>query len=192
MIDPFNLTKFDRSHDELEELLLFSIAAANKPAKLTAAKVDWFLRDNYCKRRRGSPCKKLRMLIKTGLLEKQLKWSRLSPYKKNTIACYNLSELPWSLNDITLDQLLSIHGVGEKTARMFLLYSRPNQKIAVLDTYVLQWLKHRGHDVPKHHPTGPTYKRLEISFLNEARALGTTPLELDRKIWTSNAIGSPQ
>lgn len=192
MIDPFNITNFNRTHAELEELLLFCIAAANKPAKTTATKVDWFLRQQHCERRRGSPFKKVRSLIRAGLLEKQLKWARLSPYTKNRVACYNLSELPWYLDEVTLDQLLTIHGIGEKTARMYLLYTRPNQSLAVLDVHVLRWMGARGHVIPKWHPTGNVYRKLEVSFLNECLAAGKTPVEMDREIWTSNAIERPQ
>ena len=192
MIDPFNITNFNRTNAELEELLLFCICAANKPAVQIATKVDWFLRQQHCEKRRGTPFKKLRMLIRAGLLEKQLKWARLSPYTKNRVACYNLSELPWYVSDITLDQLTQIHGVGEKTARMFMLYSRPAQNFAILDTHVLRWMKNRGHEVPKWHPTGNVYRKLEISFLNECTAAGKTPWEMDREIWQANAIGRPQ
>lgn len=187
MIDPFNITNFNRTHAELEELILFSVFAANKPAKVTATKLDWFLTQQDCKRRKGSPLKKVRSLILARLLERQLKWARLSPYKKNIIACYNLSELPWYLDEITVDQLTQIHGVGEKTARMFLLYSRPDQRLAVLDTHILRWMRERGHEVPKWHPTGNVYRKLEVSFLNECTAAGKSPLEMDREIWTSNA-----
>lgn len=190
MIDPFNITNFNRTHAELEELLLFCIFAANKPAKTIATKLDWFLTQQHCQHRRGPPLKKVRSMIRAGLLEKQLRWSRLSPYTKNRVACYNLSELPWYLDDIALDQLLQIHGVGEKTARMFLLYSRADQSLAVLDVHILRWMKGRGHEVPKWHPTGNIYRRLEVSFLNECLAAGKTPVEMDREIWTTNAIGS--
>ncbi len=189
MIDPFQITNFNRTHAELEELILFSIFAANKPAVQIATKLDWFLTQQHCVRRRGPPLKKVRSLAHADLLEAQLKWARLSPYTKNLAACHQLASLPWYLVEITVDQLTEIHGVGEKTARMYLLYSRPDQHVAVLDTHVLRWMKGRGHNVPKWHPTGNVYRRLEIAFLNECHAAGVTPLEMDRQIWTTNAIG---
>ena len=183
---------FNRSTAELEELLLFSIFAANKPAKLTATKPEWFLTQYHCELRRGSPFRKLRSLIVGAKLEAQLKWARLSPYTKNLAACRQLARLDKSLGEISLNELLQVHGVGDKTARMFLLYSREDQPYAVLDTYVLSWLKRQGHEVPPHHPTGNVYRRLEIAFLDEADKLEMTALELDRAIWTNNAIGSDQ
>jgi thermostable 8-oxoguanine DNA glycosylase len=190
MIDPFNITNFNRTHAELEELLLFCVFTANKGATATATKLDWFLKDRYCNRRRGSPLKKLRSLLRAELLEKQLRWARLSPYVKNIAACHQLASLPWYLDEITLEQLTTIHGIGEKTARMYLLYSRPDQRLAVLDVHVLRWMRSRGHSIPKWHPTGNVYRKLEISFLNECKAANKTPVELDREIWTTNAIGS--
>ncbi len=190
MIDPFNLTNSNRSHAELEELLLFSIFVANKIATATATKLDWFLTQQHCEHKRGSPFSKLRSLIIDRKLEKQVKWARVSPYKKNLIACEQLARLGRNLEGMTLYDLLQIHGVGDKTARMFLLYSREDQPYAVLDTYVLRWLRGLGHTVPMHQPTGPQYRRLEVTFLNEADNLGVTPLQLDRQIWTTNAIGN--
>jgi len=190
MIDPFNITNFNRTQAELEELLLFCIAAANKPAKLIASKLEHFLTQQHCKRRRGLPTQKVRSLIRADLLEKQLKWARLSPYIKNIRAFTDVVELQSCLSEITLSELLQTHGIGDKTARMFLLYTRPDQRLAVLDVHVLRWMGARGHTVPKWHPTGNVYRKLEISFLNECLAAGKTPVELDREIWTTNAIGN--
>ena len=190
MIDPFNLTNSNRSHAELEELLLFSIFVANKVATATATKLSWFLYYYHCERYTTSPFSRLRRLVHHQRLEAQLRWARVSPYKKNLIACKQLARLKTDLQEITLHELLQIHGVGDKTARMFLLYSREDQPYAVLDTYVLRWLRDLGHEVPMHQPTGPQYRRLEVKFLNEADSLSMTPLQLDRQIWTTNAIGS--
>jgi hypothetical protein len=36
MVDPFAITKYDRSKSELEEMLLFCVLVAGKPARRTA------------------------------------------------------------------------------------------------------------------------------------------------------------
>lgn len=190
MIDPFNITNFDRTHAELEELLLFCIAAANKPAVTIATKLSWFLYYQHCERCRTSPANRVRRLIKNGKLEAQMRWARLSPYKKNIRAFTEVADLRTPLSEIALTELVHIHGIGDKTARMFLLYTRPDQRLAVLDVHVLRWMGARGHVVPKWHPTGNVYRKLEIGFLNECLAAGKTPVEMDREIWTTNAIGN--
>ena len=43
MIDPYNITKYDRTQNELEEFLLFCIVVAGKTAYIQSRKLDEFL-----------------------------------------------------------------------------------------------------------------------------------------------------
>ncbi len=76
-----------------------------------------------------------------------------------------------------------IKGVGMKTARFFVMHTRPNQQYACLDTHILQWLGEKGHIVPKTTPQGDKYLALEKVFLDYCREMGKTPAELDLQIW---------
>ena len=88
----------------------------------------------------------------------------------------------------TVENLEKIPGFGPKTARFFILHSRPNQKVACLDTHILKWLKEKGHDVPKASPQNPkTYARVENLFLDECEKCGKTPAQLDLEVWKSKA-----
>jgi len=81
---------------------------------------------------------------------------------------------------------MSIHGVGPKTARFFLVHSRPDQEYVILDTHVLAWLKEKGVDVPKSTPSGESYLRIEKVALCLFRAYFGKSLDLaaiDLLIW---------
>lgn len=85
----------------------------------------------------------------------------------------------------TVEDLEAIPGIGPKTSRFFLLWTRPGVEFAALDTHVLKWLREQGYDAPKATPTGRKYQELEKAFLDEARKRGKTARELDEEIWTA-------
>jgi hypothetical protein len=89
--------------------------------------------------------------------------------------------------DITrcnVGELEKIFGIGKKTSRFFLAYTRPHTTIyAILDTHILNWMAEQGHAVPKQTPQGKQYDFVEKKFIWEARQRRVTPLELDRFIW---------
>jgi len=86
------------------------------------------------------------------------------------------------------ERLERIPGIGPKTARFFVLWTRPEARHAVLDRHVLRWLRKLGHEAPENTPATPgVYRRLEEAFLAEARRRGLTPRELDWSIWSAAA-----
>jgi len=87
----------------------------------------------------------------------------------------------------SLEDLMNVHGVGQKTARFFLLHTRPNCQCAVLDTHILKWLReNQVVDVPQSTPTNvKQYLALEKQFLFLAR--GNFPFmsiaDIDLTLW---------
>jgi thermostable 8-oxoguanine DNA glycosylase len=74
------------------------------------------------------------------------------------------------------------------------MHSRPNQRIAVLDTHILHWLRDQGVAAPKTTPLkgSKKYKDLELTFLTLADKLGEDPAILDLRIWNEysrNGLG---
>ena len=70
------------------------------------------------------------------------------------------------LDSVTLEELLKIPGVGNKTARFFLMHSRPGFKGAVIDTHIHGWLeKVCQTDLPKPTTTAK-YLSLERLWLS--------------------------
>lgn len=92
------------------------------------------------------------------------------------------------LDNITVESLMKVPGIGPKTARMTILYYEPGANVVPLDTHILKWLKAQGYNAPKSTPTGRRYLELEKAFIAEARKRKMTVRALDTEVWKSYAI----
>lgn len=178
MIDPSKVTKFNRTHEELEEFVLFTICVAGKTAKIQAKKLDQFLRNNDGL---DEPFKCIKRLIKEDRLMNEIKKVKLGQYSRLYESFKQISNL--NLKTCTIQDLEKIKGIGPKTARFFMLHSRPNQKIAVLDTHILKYMGSLGIKVPKSTPAGKKYQELENKFIQLAESKGKNIADFDLEIW---------
>ncbi len=188
MVNPHEPTNFSRTADELEEFFLFCICVAGKNAEQQAVKLDTFLR--FIKgRRKISTFEAIAKMwvqdLRAALIHSKLgKYDLLSRgfrYAARELSQDALRNARWSLLEM-------VPGVSWKTAKFFILHSRPAQKIAVLDTYVLKFLKQRFPTmrVPKSSPQHPDhYEVLESLFLAECFRLGVSPEVADLTCWRS-------
>ena len=184
MIDPFKITNFKRTDEELEEFWLFCLCVAGKTAAIVAKLHNDFLTGT---RYQGSPFTKVQKMAKNGVLLDNLKRARLGQYGKLVKSFTETVNANLDLRKCTFKDLEEIHGVGPKTSRFFLLHSRPNQKIAVLDVHVLAYLKTKGYDVPKTTPDKKRYAEIEQMFLAEAKKQKLSIADFDLKIWSERA-----
>jgi len=183
MIDPHNITKFNRTQEELEAFWLFSVLVAGKNAKVQAGKLSGFL---YNPVSDLSPFQLITHLCIWGNLRRRMEDHKLGQYNR-IIQCFEQS-IDLDLRTCTIDELEAIHGVGPKTARFFLLHSRPKQRFAVLDTHILKWIKeYLDPTAPKNTPNGKRYAELEQTYLNHCDTTGCNPADLDLLIWSSYA-----
>ena len=158
MIDPLNVTDFARSQDDLEQFWIFCIAVAGKNADQTAAKVAALLAPRPAGQ---TPLAYLRSLGPS--LRNALVVCRTGQYDRIARALAESFDL--DLRTAPIDALQRVHGVGPKTARFFVLHSRGEARVAVLDTHVLKWLKRlKVKDVPQHTP-GSLKRYLELEAL---------------------------
>ncbi|MDW9478838.1 hypothetical protein GOB57_09090 [Sinorhizobium meliloti] len=181
MVDPFKITDFNRDDAALQEFWLFCVAVAGKKATMIAGKIDEFL---SLKAPGELPFDYVRRLDAEGRLEAAMKGVRLGKYDllgKSWPAIVS-PEAP-DLRTAEADELQDIHGVGFKTSRFFVLHSRDDANVAVIDTHVLKYLKSRRHRVPETIPVGKEYLRLEQLMLKYARAAGMTMADFDLTIW---------
>jgi thermostable 8-oxoguanine DNA glycosylase len=180
MINPTTITNYNRTQSELEEFLMFSIMVAGKSAKQTALKLNQFLNMREdCE----SPLEFLDNLIHEGRLYDAMKNCRLGQYGRLAKAFQGIVQLRNKLHKASVNDLEAITGIGPKTARFFILHSRENVRLAVLDTHILKWLKLHGENAPKTTPTGKKYAMLEQAFLNYAWKYEMEPATLDLHIW---------
>jgi endonuclease III-like uncharacterized protein len=200
VIDPYDLTKpWDAVR--LQEWFLFGVCVAGKSAKQTAAKVEAMLKDMRFQKTelfgRGSmlvQCENLTPFacvdcaVRRGKLGYYLRKHKLGQYGRINKAFRGMIKI--SPETVTLNELEQIHGVGAKTARMLLLYTRPDQEMIPLDTHVLKWLHAHGYDAPKSTPPpGKKYRELELAFIREGKKRGLTAKEWDTKVWQQYAKG---
>lgn len=186
MVDPTIITKFDRTKEQLEELLLFCILVAGKTASIQAKKLEEFLHKDNLKK---SPFEILNHYNKKGILLDKIKDSKLGQYRRLEKAFVEVLGL--DVNNCTIEQLEAITGIGPKTARFYILHSRINQKVAVLDTHVLKWLRDElGIHTPKSTPSSKRYLELEKAFLNYCQIHKKDPAKFDLEIWNKYSIKS--
>ena len=116
------------------------------------------------------------------LLSAWLQMTKLGQYTRIYNALLGLIKL--DLKACTVEDLESVHGIGPKTARFIIMHSRPNQRLATLDTHILRWMRDQGIEAPKATPQSQKlYKELEDKFLTLCDESAILPSQLDLKIW---------
>jgi len=180
---------YDRSDSELEYFLMFAICVAGKTAKQIKIALNKFLAEGFANGI-GSPFDILRHYIATEVLYEQMKESGLGQYTKLAKAFVQITNDDFNLRECSLDDLMGVHGVGPKTARFFLCYTRPNQPYAILDTHILRYIREKlSVYTPPATPTGAKYLELEKVFVKHAQSKGYEPVQLDLQIWEKNSRG---
>lgn len=197
MIDPFNITNYNRTDVELEEFWLFCLAVAGKKATMMAEKVDEYLRPIHSKESifktpfelinyqslgfgAGSALDLSLRAVKMGKYALLKKGFEESAKKGNS----------WFRTASAEDIRQNITGAGYKTSRFFTLHSRQNEQVAVIDTHMLKYLNHIGApNVPSGIPVGPDYLRLEAILLAEAKKKKMAMADFDLAIWSHYAGG---
>ena len=162
-----------------EHQLIYSVIVAGKSAS--------FAQDAIARlfRRGDPPFDTVRAWVRKGCLLRKLKTARTGNYTKLSKALRQLvSAENLDLTQCTVEDLEVVHGIGPKTARFFVLWTRPDAQCAALDVHILRWLRSLGYDAPRQTPASrKRYYELEEIFLKEAAIRRLTPANLDRKIW---------
>lgn len=186
LIDPHNITNYNRSKRELQTFWLFCVLVAGKNSVIQARKLNDFLSE--------APYNQLPLVYIDNLLGSHNLHEKMVEHKLGQYGrlykCFEDSMQYSDLLDVVgVGDLESIYGVGPKTARFFLLHTRKDQQHAVLDTHILRWMgKQFDVRLPKATPQGKLYQRIERMFLNYCREQNLSPAELDLRIWSSAAI----
>jgi thermostable 8-oxoguanine DNA glycosylase len=178
-IDPKNITKFNRTEAELQEFLLFCIVVAGKNSRQQAVKLDKFLSPWS----HQTPFEVILSMASQKCLRGHLVLAKFGQYDRLEAAFKGVASILKPLSEVTITELENIKGIGPKTARFFVMHSRPNQRVATLDTHILRWLRGLGYNAPKQTPSGKKYLELERIFLDWADVFGQTAAELDLELW---------
>ena len=189
MITPEKITDYNRTQAELEEFLLFAILVAGKTAKTQAEKLNRFLK---LKSKLGlpsdtTPFQYLQFLCNLQDMKTPMMVCKLGQYNRIEKAFRGIIQFHGRLDSVTVEELESVKGIGPKTARFFILHSRPDQQVACLDTHILKWMGSKGYNVPKTTPSKKKYKQIESDFLHECHKVGKKVADMDLEIWKSYA-----
>jgi len=183
MVDPINFTNYNRTDNELQEVLIFGLLVAGKNALTTSRLLDALLRD--FSHIGDSPFEIVRRfeLDRLPKLSTVLKDYGFGCYNMKAKGLYELVRSGVNLRTCTADDLEKIRGIGPKTANLFLMHTRKAYRGCCIDTHILKFLKEKGYDVPKSTPTGRKYKQIEKIFLTICDAMSMSPADLDLKVW---------
>lgn len=164
----------------LEYKLIYSMLVAGKSADFAETVSNRLYGDRLL-----SPFGWFRHVRSQGALGGELRKARSGNYTKLERGISELiDEKHLYLETVTPERLEKIHGIGPKTSRFFILWTRANAEYAALDTHVLKWLRFIGHAAPSSTPPkGAPYTKWENLFISEAHKRGMRPRELDARIW---------
>ena len=184
MINPAEVTNYNRTQYQLEEFILFGINVAGKKSSIEAPKLEVFIERAKNITKETLPFNCIRKLIELGRLQEIMHWAKLSPYKQRYNSYVAVSKIQ-DLRTVTLNRLLEVAGVGLKTARFFLSHSREDFDEPMLDTHILRFLRDEGYkDAPKSTPSNVgIYDYYANAFKMLARTLGKSVTDLDLEIW---------
>lgn len=170
-----------------EDLVLFAIAVAGKKANTTRKKLDaFYLEKPILYSTYKSPFKYIRGLVVLKCLPETLRAAKIGMYTKLEHA-FPFTAYYVDVDNLSVEILERIPGVGPKTSRFIMLYSDPTFGGAVLDTHILKYLRLLGYNTPKTTPTGKRYREFEDIFVARAKELGLTSKQLDDKVWRAYA-----
>ena len=194
MINPYNITDYNRKRGELEEFLLFCIVVAGKTAYIQAQKLEDFLKSVNTRLmlpESTSPFQSLKSAEQHGILFEEIKKAKLGQYKKIYSGFKFITQIDYNLSKMTPQILEKIPGVGMKTSRFFLLHSDTfyKDKIAILDTHILKFIKENIDErAPKSTPVIPlTYRFWEDMFLSWCKQNNKNVADFDLEVWKSYA-----
>ena len=199
MINPYQITNYNRRSSELEEFLLFCIVVAGKTAYIQAQKLEDFLvsvNKRLMMPENINPFQTLKSAEQHGILMEEILKAKLGQYKKIYSGFKYICSNQYDLNKMTPELLEKIPGVGMKTSRFFLLHSDSfySDKIAILDTHILKFIKENIDDkAPKSTPTiRVTYKYWEDRFLFWCEQNNKNVADFDLEVWKSFARTKPE
>ena len=84
-------------------------------------------------------------------------------------------EITFDLKTASYEDMLTIKGIGDKLASLWMAIVHESNEHPILDTHVLKFLKSKGYNQKN-------YASLSEAFKKEANLLGLSVLELDKRI----------
>lgn len=188
MIQPDKVTNFNRSYRELEEFAVFCWFCKAAKSEQVAAKLNALIEHLDDVIEEESFFDQLKFVYQSDLLVEVLSDFKLGKYEAFRAAFLHLASV--DLRTVSLFELMQVHGMGAKIARMFLLHSRPCQEFVCLDVHLLKEARNMGIDAPRQTPSKhERYLEIEEEMISKLKNNGVTDFaKFDLDTWVSYAI----
>ena len=188
MINPTEVTNFERTPDQVEQFALFAILVAGKNSDVASRKLLEICKEVFEETHRRD--------ILTWIIEtyenRFLIQDFFQSYNtgQHTRIAKHVDKMRFEIkNKILLDLPIGVleEKMGPKTARFFMLHSVKDCECIPLDTHILSWMRDNGADVPKSTPKpGKRYRQIEeecLAMFNELLPEGKSVAEKDLMVW---------
>lgn len=185
MIDPANITNFNRTNDELEEFAIFSVLVAGKNSNVIAKRIPEVLCIDTMQTFNFTP---FSFLANLGLERTAdvLRGAGIAPYNRKARTLTELTNRGFDLRTCSFADLESVWGISYKTSRMIIVHSRPNVRTVIPDTHIRKGInRYFAFDpLPDHPPRNKKeFQRWENRFLYICDKLEREPASLDLEWW---------
>lgn len=188
MINPKEVTNFNRTQSELEEFAIYSILVANNNSDVIAPRLDRFLQSNPTS---FTPLNYIFYSFNEESLKTSFRNLGIGKYGQKANGVNNLVEQHiyenLNLSKADTNRLEMVRWIGMKTSRFFVLHSRYGARCAAIDTHILKGLRHylpASIYVPTKVPGNKKeFLRLEGHFIHLADMFGQTCADLDIEWW---------
>lgn len=187
VLDPI---RYDATAHELQDWLLTGICVAGKTAIIQEAKLTHFYQKLYQTTHAPKHALPIPLIARLHAEGEALPLWREAGLGKYTVTTKLFDALAQGIPDLLtcpLEALLALPGVGQKTARFFILFTREGAQVACLDTHILRFLREQGvRNVPQGSVSSPArYRELEQIFLKRIAKMypKLTPAQADFQIW---------
>lgn len=165
MNSPLEITNYNRTASELEEFWIFCLFVQGRNSDFGFECMRRVV-NSLGRQKLGTPdssktpfdCIRHEMEWNSNYIHNLLVVNGVGQYTRFARALEESLQL--DLRTATLKELLSIHGIGPKTARFFLVHSRGGEDYAVLDVHILRWLRQFYPNAPQQTPSTETIYRL--------------------------------
>jgi thermostable 8-oxoguanine DNA glycosylase len=185
LITDENLVNFQRTDEELQIYVLYCGFSVQRSRSRAAAAMADILNAGEG----NLPFDRISSLIESQQLRGTLEATRIGGFDRLEKFLRSISNADLDLKCCSLADLRAIHGLGPAKARFFLLNTRPDARVAVLDRHILAELRALGHKVPEKPPQSEReYQRIEALFLAEADHVGEHPARFNLRTWRQRAL----
>lgn len=152
MIIPTQIINYSRGWRELFEFAVFAVSVAGKNSDMTAKKVDALFSDptfwtTISIQYQTPPNTEDKYRNYVDIIKDLLKKHKIGQYNRLGRVVFLLNQISEQLDTVLFNDLVNIKGIGPKTAAFFILHSRPNANIPVIDTHMVKYMASKGIEV---------------------------------------------